>query len=109
MVLWLMSKLSNERQSAPTGAQTPELEQEACRPLGVASCSESSFFVDSDTPEPLRKVVTNLMLGFKGVTIPLSLLASVVGKSNATPSREVPASALGLKPPLTPNRHQQEC
>ena len=49
------------------------------------------------------------MLGFKGVTIPLSLLASVVGKCNATPSREVRASALGLKPLLTPNRHQQEC
>ena len=40
-----MSEINNERQSAPTGAQTSELEQEANRPLGVASCSESSFWV----------------------------------------------------------------
>ena len=36
-----MSGNNNERQSAPTGTQTSELEQEANRPLGVASCSES--------------------------------------------------------------------
>ena len=30
---------SSERQSAPTGAQTSELKQEASRPLSVASCS----------------------------------------------------------------------
>ena len=35
---------SSERQSAPTGAQTSELKQEASRPLGVAACSDSSFF-----------------------------------------------------------------
>ena len=41
-----MSEINNERQSAPTGAQTSELEQEANHPLGVASCSESSLYSD---------------------------------------------------------------
>lgn len=39
-----MSEINNEHQSAPSGAQTSELEQEANRPLGVASCSDSSFW-----------------------------------------------------------------
>ena len=41
----MQSSNSSERQSAPTGAQTSELKQEASRPLGVASCSDSSFWV----------------------------------------------------------------
>ena len=39
----MKSSNSSERQSAPTGAQTSELKQEASRPLGVASCSDSSI------------------------------------------------------------------
>ena len=38
----MKSSNSSERQSAPTGAQTSELKQEASRPLGVAACSDSS-------------------------------------------------------------------
>ncbi len=43
----MKEQILNERQSAPTGAQTSKLEQEANHPLGVASCSES-LVIDMD-------------------------------------------------------------
>ena len=43
----MKKQILNERSSAPTGAQTSELKQEANRPLGVSTCSES-LVIDMD-------------------------------------------------------------
>jgi len=55
----MKSSIPNERQSAPTGAQTSELEQEAERPLGVASCCASFSMFTVLGPKLTRKYQPN--------------------------------------------------